>query len=430
MSQLYNAQDLFQKKSRGVSSRAAGYLWSKFGALALLAIMLVAAWNQQLVIVLLLGLVLVTAGVAKLWSRLSLVGVSCRRTLSANRAFPGESIDLKLRLVNRKLLPLPWAQVDDIIPNQLTQDNTLLPADRPGCRLLSHSASLLWYTGINWQNKLSCQKRGAYSLGPLVVSSGDIFGFYPRAAVQPGEDEIVVYPRLYPVYQLGIPSLYPMGETPSSRRIFEDPTRTIGVRDYTPHDSLRHVHWKASARRQTLQVKVFEPSTTLKVALFLAVDSFKDYRPDFEEAFELGVSTAASLANYAVQQRSSVGLLVNTRLPGSGQSVKILPGGGTGQLITILEALARVVPDASVAFPEFFPQEWTSLPWGTTVILVIAEPPESLAAQLTMLKAAGYKALVLQIGGGAPLEGAGDVAWYNIRSPADLAIPTDRRVAA
>ncbi|MDD5127502.1 MAG: DUF58 domain-containing protein [Dehalococcoidales bacterium] len=430
MSQLYDAQALFNKKSRGVSSQAAGYLWSKFGALALLAIMLVAAWNRQLVIVLLLGLILVTAGVAKLWSRLSLVGVSCRRTLSATRAFPDESIDLKLRLVNRKLLPLPWVQADDIIPTPLTMDDAMPPAERPGCRLLSHSASLLWYTGINWHYKLSCRKRGAYSLGPLVVSSGDIFGFYPRAAVQPGEDEIVVYPRLYPIYQLGIPSLYPMGETPSARRIFEDPTRTIGVRDYTPQDSLRHVHWKASARRQNLQIKVFEPSTTLKVALFFAVDTFKNYKSGFEEDFELGVSTAASIANYAVQQRSSVGLLANTSLPGSGQPLKILPGGGTNQLMMILEALARVTPSSSAPFPEFFPREWAALPWGTTMILVIAEPPESLAAQLTMLKAAGYKALVLQIGLGAPAEGSEDVAWYNIRTPADLATPTDRRVAA
>ncbi|MDD4858633.1 MAG: DUF58 domain-containing protein [Dehalococcoidales bacterium] len=431
MSQLYNAQTLFQKKGKGVSSQAAGYLWSKFGLLFLLAILLFAAWNRQFVIVLLLGLIIVTAVVAKLWSRFSLVGVSYQRTLSADRAFPGESIDLKLRLVNRKLLPLPWVQVDDSIPaNLVPADSPLPPAELPGCRLLSHSASLMWYTGINWRYRLDCRKRGCYSLGQTVVSSGDIFGFYPRAAVQPGKDEIVVYPRLYPVHQFGIPSLYPIGETSAARRIFEDPTRTIGVRDYTPHDSLRHVHWKASARRQNLQVKVFEPSTTLKVALFLAVDSFKNYRPGFEEDFELGVSAAASIASYAVQQRSSVGLLVNTALPDSGQPIKILPGGGNGQLITVLEALARVVPAAGTPFAEFFGKEWSSLPWGTTIILVVSEPPEALAAQLTAIKAAGYKALVLQIGENAPPALNTDSAWYHIRTPADLAAPADRRVAA
>ena len=86
---------------------------------------------------------------------------------------------------------------------------------------------------------------------------------------------MIVYPKIFPIAHLGIPSLHPLGETIAERRIFEDPIRVIGVRDYNPRDSRRHIHWKATARRQELQVKVFEPTTTLKVAIFLAIDSFK-----------------------------------------------------------------------------------------------------------------------------------------------------------
>ncbi len=258
---------------KGYSSQPTGYLLSEAGLLVLLAFLLLAAWNRQVVIVVLLGLILSAAGLAKLWSRLSLVGVNCQRSLSEPRVFPGEYIELKLRLANRKLLPLPWVQVDDSIPEQLAPQGASLgaPADLPGCRWLTHAASLLWYTAINWRARLLCRKRGYYQLGPVTVSSGDIFGFYPRSAEQPLVEHVIVYPKIYPIGELGIPSLYPIGETKAERRIFEDLTRPIGVRDYTPHDSLRHVHWKASARHQNLQVKVFEPTTTLNVAIFVAV---------------------------------------------------------------------------------------------------------------------------------------------------------------
>ncbi|MFC1965085.1 DUF58 domain-containing protein, partial [Chloroflexota bacterium] len=347
-----------------------------------------------------------------------------QRFLSEQRVFPGEHIELRLRLVNRKILPLPWVQVDDEIPDQLAPpDATLPPGSRPGFSLLSNAASLLWYTGVSWRYRLFCRKRGYYPLGSIAVSSGDIFGFYPRSMTQPLINEVIVYPSLFPIHQLGIPSLYPLGETQAERRIFEDPTRTIGVRDYSPHDSLRHVHWKASARHQKLQVKVFEPTTTLKVALFLAVDSFTGDGVSSDDDFELGVSTAASVANYAVQQRSSVGLFANTCLPDSGQPIRILPGGGLHQLVGILEALAKVVSVPSISFGEFFQEEWGCLPWGTTLILVISRPPEALVAMLIGLREAGYKVLVLQIGGQGRNGADRAVAWHNVRSPGDLNAP-------
>ena len=44
-----------------------------------------------------------------------------------------------------------------------------------------------------------------------------------------------------------------------------DPLRTVGVRDYHPEDSFRHLHWKATARAQQLQVRVFEPTTVTQL---------------------------------------------------------------------------------------------------------------------------------------------------------------------
>jgi uncharacterized protein (DUF58 family) len=392
----------------------------RFGLLAILAGLLLAAWYDQVVIVILLGLVLSAAGLSKLWGRLSLAGIHCQRLLSERRVFPGEYIELKLRLVNRKLLPLPWIQVDDEIPVGFAPDVSLAPGNRPGFGFLSKAAALLWYTGVSWRYRLYCNKRGYYTLGPIMVTSGDIFGFYPRSITEPLIDHIIVYPRIFPMAQLGIPSLYPLGETRAEWRIFEDPTRTIGVRDYSPHDSLRHIHWKATARHQNLQVKVFEPTTTLKVALFLAIDSFEHDGLYNEEDFELGISTAASIANYVTEQGSPVGLFVNTRLADSGQSVRMPPGSGTNQLVSILEALAKVTPYSSGSFEEFLQSQRRGLPWGTTLIFILRRPSESLTGLLTNLRESGHKLLVLQIGEPGADRIDHTVTWHNVRAPGDL----------
>jgi len=407
---------------KGFASQPAGYLLGKFGLLAILAGLLLAAWYGQLIIVILLSFILATAGLGKLWSRFSLVGVSCRHQLNEWRVFPGEHIELGLRLVNRKLLPLPWIQIDYEIPLKFFADIPLLPGSKPGYASLSKGAALLWYTSISWKHRLSCDSRGYYQLGPIIMTSGDIFGFYPCSITEPLVDHVIVYPKIFPIAQFGIPSLYPVGETTAELRIFEDPTRIIGVRDYSPGDSQRRIHWKATARHQNLQVKVFEPTTTVRVALFVAVDSFQARHGEVhsEEEFELGISAAASIANYFVERHSAVGLFANSRLADSGQPVTMLPSSSAGQLVEILEALAKVTPLPSGTFEEFLQTVRAGLPWGTTLVFIVSRASPSLTQRLIDLKESGHKLLVLQACATDVSEAASGISWHHISQPEDF----------
>jgi uncharacterized protein (DUF58 family) len=339
-------------KASKVTSQAAGYLLNWPGLLAMAGILVLAAWNGQAPIVVLTSLFFSSAGIAKLWSHLSLARVSCRRHLSERRVFPGEKVNVKLQVANRKPLPLPWIQVDDEIPQALGGAASL-PGVKAGSVLIRRSAAMLWYSSVKWRYELPCIKRGYYALGPTVISSGDIFGLYSRSLKAPLEDHIIVYPKIFPVGHLLIPSQQPIGESRSEYRVFQDPTRTIGVRDYRHGDSLRHIHWKASARLQALQVKVFEPTTAFKVAVFLSVDSFTSKGSLNEDEFELGISVAASLAYHVIEEGSPAGLFVNTRTVDSGQAVSIVPSGSRGQLTTILESLAKVTASSSSPFGLF-----------------------------------------------------------------------------
>ena len=137
------------------SSDSTSFLLGKIGLVALVVILLIAAWNGQIFIVILLGLAISAAVLGKSWSRLSLRGVGCGRTVSEDRVFAGETVELKVRLVNRKILPLPWVQLSHMVPGQLEIQDAILESEWSGNRrILGYNTSLFWYSAISWRHSL------------------------------------------------------------------------------------------------------------------------------------------------------------------------------------------------------------------------------------------------------------------------------------
>jgi len=408
------------RPDRRVSTQPSGVLLNRFVLIVAAVLLILAAWAGQTVVVIMLGLGLAAAGTSLLWSRLSLKSVTCERRLTESRAFPGSTLEFKLRVVNRKLLPLAWLQISDQVPAGFTADQPVEPGTRPGYEMISRSSALLWYSAVNYRCRLLCRKRGYYRLGPLQVTSGDVFGFYPRTATEEAADHIIVYPRIFNIDNPAIPSLFPVGEARSSTRIFEDPARLAGIRDYAPGDSLRRIHWKASARRQQLEVKIFEPTTSLKVAIFLAVDSFQvDGYWQYEDE-ELGISAAASLSNYLIEKKSQVGLWVNSRLADTGEPARLAVSSGVDQLVLILEALAKTVSVPSAPLADFVEAERQYLTSGTTLVFILRRLPDRLVEIMSDLRAAGHRILVFQVG---EVEREGlppGTAWYQVQPPGKL----------
>jgi uncharacterized protein (DUF58 family) len=124
----------------------AGFFFHKISLFILGGALLLAAWHGQVGMVVLLGLVSSAAGLAAAWSRVSLNGVTCQRSIKERRLFPGEFSEVTLQITNRKPFPLPWIKVDDEIPEGLAGNIPTLAGDWPGVRLLSRSASILWYS--------------------------------------------------------------------------------------------------------------------------------------------------------------------------------------------------------------------------------------------------------------------------------------------
>src|SRR5512139_1720515 len=90
------------EEGRTFAAQPSGYLLQKASLGVFGGILFLAAWKGQAGIVILLGLVISAAGLAGLWSRLSLARVHCRRLIRENRLFPGESTEVVMEIYNRK----------------------------------------------------------------------------------------------------------------------------------------------------------------------------------------------------------------------------------------------------------------------------------------------------------------------------------------
>jgi uncharacterized protein (DUF58 family) len=310
-----------------------------------------------------------------------------------------------VEIVNEKPLPLAWLEVEDTIPGgrlNLEPRHTG-PSHIPGRRLLSMLLSVRWYERVRHHYLVDCRERGIHTFGPATLRTGDVFGLSSRQMEFQTEDYLLVYPKVVSLERLGLPAANPFGDVTFKRQwLFEDPMRTIGVREYRPGDTPRRLHWKATARApdQALQVKLFEPTTSHRLQVLLNVStseqnwSWQGYDP---EALEAAITTAASVASWAVERGFLVGLSANAKLFHSSAPVRTPPSRDPRQLMHIFEALATLVPIGSMPIESLVELESRELPYGTTIVLVTTTSSESLLHRLHELKRAGHQPVLLLI---------------------------------
>ncbi len=348
----------------------------------------------------LLGLLtLVTAGGAWLWARLSLNGVVVTRSIETERLFPGEDAVFRVSVVNRKLLPLAWLEIHDQLPDDLRIiEQPSVPSGVPGRDVLQITTAMRWYERVSWTFHANCPVRGQFIFGPTQLRSGDLFGFFTATRTLENFASVLVYPRVVPLEEIGIPPRHLFGDQRIRRQMVTDPSRVVGVRDYRPEDSFRHVHWKATARVGTLQSKVFEPSTAIHFGVFLNLDTFEHYWEgiDYERA-EDAITVTASLAIHALDARQTVGVYANGVSGGSDQPLRVRPSRSPSQRGEVLAGLAKLSPIASINFARLLRAETSRFPMGSTVVVVTALVTDATAAVLANLHQAGHRVVLVTI---------------------------------
>ena len=345
-------------------------------------------------------IVMIIAFTSWLWGKYCLTGVSYTRHFDADRLFFGEETNLWIELVNAKPLPLTWLKAEDEFPQELS----LLCSEtrystRPQRRVLANMYSLRWYEKVRRRYRVRGERRGAYDVGPAQMASGDLFGFQLRRTVAPDVHTVFVYPKIVPVTQLSLPAARPLGDYGSERRILDDPLRIAGARDYQAGDSVRHLHWKATAHRGVLQTRQFDPSAALHWMICLNTQTLERlYEGSVPDFLETAIVVAASLACAGLEARRAVGLVANGSIRDSQAWVRLSASRHVLQATHILEALAQVSSVPLITFEQLLRLERPRLPYGASIFAVTSLLDENILNALLDLRSKGHPIALILVG--------------------------------
>jgi uncharacterized protein (DUF58 family) len=354
----------------------------------LLTIFLVAVFTRDSYVFVVLYLFAGAFLVSRWWVNRIAASIFFERKFE-RRVFPGETLSVILNIKNASRLPVAWLHAQESLPLEVSSSKVL----RRVFTLPPKGEDHLEY-------QLAPRKRGYYPIGPLVLSTGDLLGLVSEKTIQGERDYLTVYPRVIALSKVCLPSHSPLGDLRHEQPIFEDPARTTGKRDYSAGDSLRRIDWKSSAVVGRLQTKLFEPSIALETVLFLNLNA-NEYHYKFRyDATELAIVVAASLANWVVSQKQSVGLVVNGSDPFAHDLCpQNLPARkGRPHLMRLLESLARVQLIETQPVAQLLHQQRVELSWGTTVIVITGQADEALFDQFFQLRRVGLNPVLILCG--------------------------------
>ena len=341
--------------------------------------------------------VIVIGAIARTWSKYLFHRVTFTPELAESRAFIDEPVAMTITLENRKLLPLPWYEWRLAMADPFTVDGESMSAAAvPGLSWLQRKGSMGWYEERQWNFQVRANVRGYHQAGPVTIRSADLFGVFPRSVELPVAQRITIYPRVFALEELGLPADRPFGERKGGSRVFEDPLRIAGLREYRPGDPLRRIDWKATARLGELTSRVYEPSATQQVYVCLNIDTLEHaWEGYLKDELEFAVSTAASVAVWAAGARYAVGLLANGSFPQADRPIRLPPSRSREQLARVLEALAVIQPLTLGDLAATLLRESSRIPQGSTIVLVASLIPESLAGVVVRLHQEGHRVFVL-----------------------------------
>jgi uncharacterized protein (DUF58 family) len=377
-------------------------------------LMIAAALQHWIPLLVITVFLLVTALVALVWSRQVFRALTLEFKLDMDRVFHGETVQLGFELSNGKSLMVPWLEIEAELPYRLRGG---MPRTSPlyARQRLNWSASLPGGRRITWQYPLECRYRGDYRLGPLRLRSGDMLGFFPSEMVVPRFNHLLVYPEIVPLDRLGLPFHELTGATAATQNLYEDTSRTRGTRDYRYDDPLKRIHWKSSARSGQLQVRHYESTTSINLLIILDVASFNQSGADTETAFELAVTAAASCAFKANEQQLPVGILAD-----ASPEIRLPVSSGRDQLMKILEVLARVSTRAPEPLEIYLTRRHADLTVGSTLLLLSSHLTPSLLGTANKLRDEGHTLVVALCHQTEPLPKVTPITAFKLNSADEI----------
>jgi uncharacterized protein (DUF58 family) len=342
-----------------------------------------------------LALLVITI-VCWIWTRFSLSGVSVVRRTGSGRAQVGQALQETLAVRNSGRFGKLWVEL---------LDRSSLPGHDPG-----RVVGVPGRAAIEWDTRTLCVRRGRYHLGPIEIRSGDPLGIFTSRVEYPDSPEVIVYPAVVDLREVGVPEGTLSGGSTLERRTPHVTSNVAGVRDYIPGDGFNRISWSATARLGRIMVKEFDLDPTADVWVVLDLDRGPhslatrpvNWTPDdrghwpaeawLDATEEYAVTVAASLARRFLDEGRNVGMIA------SGAHLETIPPDRSDrQFVKILESLAVVRADGELSLAELLAAEDRRFGRHDFVMIVTPSLSERWVAALAEIAQRGVRVSTILI---------------------------------
>jgi uncharacterized protein (DUF58 family) len=349
--------------------------------LFLAAILILAAFMSGLPLlfyVVYLGLLAV--GGSYVLTRFGLADLEAGYRVDHRQGHVGEDLRTTYSISNASPLPKPWLEI---------YNPTDLPVSLPGRAL-----GLRSWARRSWVAIVPLTRRGTYRIEPMVVRTGDPFGFFEAAATVGRPTVVTVFPKVLPLPRWRLPSANLEGSHSVPERTLQTTPLATTIRPYAPGDSFNRIHWRSTARLGEIQVKEFDLEQTADVWLFVDLEAAVQGGAGDASTVEESLRIAASIAHDAILENRAVGVTT------SGHRLVSLPADrGPRQRFKIMQLFAAVDGDGHTAIGEVLLTGLPQLRRGMTAVIVTPSIERGWVRALAGLRGRGVSAVVVSIDG-------------------------------
>lgn len=278
----------------------------------------------------------------RLYNRQLGKGVVLENPVQLVRGYAGEEAQLKLTIKNNSSLPYLNGYLSFEMGHQVIAEEYLHVAKKEW-NLYRVPLFLPGKSEVTVTIPLRIDKRGIGRLKQIEFTFPHLFLYKPVVLkyMERFQTEFLVYPRLQPISNLESSQTQHIGEDIALFSPYEDLLQPVGTRNYVQSDPFQRIHWKASARSQSLQTKIYERNQQIAWTIVVNI-SKKSPLGNYaiHSDLEAILSETAYLSRWITKKDQSMEIFVNGSI--MTKYLHLEEDQGLRHLKRILELLSRV----------------------------------------------------------------------------------------
>ncbi|GEN54312.1 DUF58 domain-containing protein [Halobacillus faecis] len=315
------------------------------------------------------------------------------------RLFPGDKAEWKLHVNNYSRVPMLNGTLSFETGKTVSSNSEMMNE-------LNHSYSYKLPFSLVSRGEsvvhipVRAEKRGVTKVKNMSFRFPHLLNFTPIKMwyKKPYRTEFIVYPTPEPVR--GVKEyIHPsIGEQRTSFSPYEDVLTPVGTRDYEQGDAFHKIHWKASAKSQSLKTKVLEREVNGSWTIIVnVVEQTRLGNERLSPRLESLLSYACYLCYTATERGKPYEMIINMRKPQRNPYFYQQKGEGSVHLRQSLEMLARIDKQHRLLPMEQLFHWFGPRGLNSKVVLIVGEIPDGTLDKIRDWQSQGIVVLQVQM---------------------------------